>query len=189
MERLVIVPEETEIQWGRTLLARAAEIAQQVTAQNLGSVIGEIALHLAEKKGENSDPEIVLWGRAENQFQAAWTSLSPQAEIVNFALCKLDLGLVAEVFSTESARTLTEPLLQAPVFTNLGERRGKPVASMKGVPISVFGHCIGVLTRVVYEGELPPAGAENEVSKWGMIFAGFSELKILKMSLGMDAEP
>jgi hypothetical protein len=189
MERLVIVAEERETQWGRALLARGTEIARQITAQNIASVIGESGLHLAEKKDRNAESEIVLWGRSEGQFLAAWTSLDPQEEIVNFALCQAKAGLVAEVFSTESARSLAEPLLQAPVFTNLGERRGRPVARMRGVPISAFGQCIGVLTWVGYGPDAAlPSGEDHEVSKWALVFARFAELKILKLSLGMNSE-
>ena len=189
MERLVIVADEKDIQCGRSLLFRVTEIARQITAQNIASLIGERVLHHAEKKDQNSEAELVLWGRAEQHFLAAWTSVSPQSEIVDIALCQFDSGLVAEVFSTESARFLEEPLLQAPTFTNLGDRRGKPAMSMRGLPISVFGQCIGVLTWVEYGTQLSPPSDENdEASKWAMIFGRFSELKILKMCMGMDAE-
>lgn len=189
MERLVIVADDRETQWGRSLLTRGTEIARQITAQNIASVIGESGLRLAEKKDRNAGSEIVLWGKSQGQFLAAWTSLAPQEEIVNFALCHAGSGLVAEVFSTESARSQAEPLLQAQVFTNLGDRRGRPVAAMRGVPISAFGQCIGVLTWVGYGQDAAlPSGEDNEVSKWAMIFARFSELKILKLSLGMNSE-
>jgi hypothetical protein len=189
MERLVIVADERETQWGRTLLARGTEIARQITAQNVASVIGESGLRLAEKKDGNAGSEIVLWGKSEGQFLAAWTSLAPREEIVNFALCHANAGLVAEIFSTESARSLAEPLLQASVFTNLGERRGRPVTAMRGVPISAFGQCIGVLTWVAYGPDAAlPSGEDHTVSRWATVFARFSELKILKMSLGMASD-
>src|ERR1700730_18254863 len=110
MERLVIVAEEKDIQLGRSLLLRVTEIARQVTAQNIASLVGERMLRHAEKKDESLKSEIVLWGRADRHFLAAWTSVSPRSEIVEIALCQSDLGLVAEVFSTESARFLEEPL-------------------------------------------------------------------------------
>jgi hypothetical protein len=189
MERLVIVAEEKDIQWGRSLLLRVTEIARQVTAQNIASLMGERLLHHAEKKDKSLETEIVLWGRAEQNFLAAWTSVSPQSEIVDIALCQLDSGLVAEVFSTETARSLEEPLLQASSFTNLGDRRGKSVIAMRGLPITVFGQCIGVLTWVAYETQLSSSpGESNEVSELALIFGQFSELKILKMCLGMDPD-
>jgi hypothetical protein len=188
MERLVIVAEEKDSQFGKSLLLRMTEIARQITAQNIASLVGERMLHYAEKKDENLDSEIVLWGRADKHFLAAWTSLSPRSEIVEIALCQSDSGLVTEVFSTESARTLEEPLLQAPSFTNLGDRRGKPVFSMRGLPFSVFGQCLGVLTWVGYEPRSPALDDnDNEVSELAMIFGRLAELKMMNMCLGIDS--
>jgi hypothetical protein len=190
MERLVIVAEDKDLQWGRSLLLRAGEIARQIDAQNIASLIGERALHQAETNAEHPMPELVLWGRAGRQFLAAWTSVSPDSEVVAVAQCQSEGGLVAEVFAAGSSRFQQEPLLQAPSFTNLGDRRGTPVRSMRGLPISVFGQCIGVLTWVEYDTPSGPASEEDrDVSRWAMAFGRFSELKILKMCLGMDAEP
>jgi hypothetical protein len=189
MARLVIVADDRDIQYGRSFRLRATEIARQITAQNIASLIGERVLLHAEKKSENSEAELVLWGRAEQHFLAAWSSVSPQSEIVDIARCPLESGLVAEVFSTQSARFQEEPLLQAGIFTNLGDRRGKRVVSMRGLPILVFGECIGVLTWVKYGTEASSPSDENdEVAKWAMIFGRSSELKILKMCMGLESE-
>jgi hypothetical protein len=189
MERLVIVAEEQHVQWGNFLLLRVTQIAGQVNAQNIASLIGERVLLYAEKKDENLESEIVLWARADEHFSAAWTSVSPRSEIVEIAQCQSDLGLVAEIFATESARSMGEPLLQASSFTNLGERRGKPVTAMRGLPILAFGRCIGVLTWVGY-GEQPvvPFDESNKISELAMIFGRVSELKILKTCLGMEVD-
>jgi hypothetical protein len=186
MERLIIVPDEKEGPTSRLLAAKAAQIAGQITAQNLASVIGEIGLHLGVKQKAHSDAEIVLWGRADENFLAVWTSHLPVSEVVEVATCQGSSGLVAEVFATETSRSQAEPILQATVWTNLGDRRGRQITAMRGVPLSVFGHGVGVLTWVGY-GEAE-ATAEDEISKLAVVFSRFSELKILKMLLAMEVD-
>ena len=88
MKRLVIVAGDKESQAGRALLVRASEIAGQVTAQNIASVLGEEALSLGKPRGAtDASSEIILWGRAEGRLTAARTSLSPQEEVVPHATC------------------------------------------------------------------------------------------------------
>jgi hypothetical protein len=189
MERLVIVANDQDVQWGRSLRLRITQIAQQITAQMLVSLIGERVLHYAETDDKDFVSELVLWGRAEQQYLAAWTSAAPRSDIVESVQCRLDQGLVAEIFSTASTRAQDEPILQASSFTDLGERRGRQVKSMRGLPISVFGQCIAVLTWVGYEAPASSTLDENsEVSRWALTFTRLSELKIMKLCLGMDTD-
>jgi hypothetical protein len=181
MERLIVVPDEKDAPLLLDLQARIARIAAQVTAENLCSVIGEVGLRLAVNKAPDS--ETILWGRAEGKFPAAWTSLAPESAVVGTGMCQASSGLVAEVFSTETARAHAEPLLQAAEWTNLGDLRSRDIVSMRGVPVSVFGRCVGVLTRVFYE-DAASAG-EDDIARQAAIFGRFSELRILKMCIGM----
>jgi hypothetical protein len=155
----------------------------------LASLIGERSLHHAETEDKDFDFELVLWGRSDQQYLAAWTSAEPRADVVELVQCRSDLGLVAEIFTTPSARALEEPILQASSFTDLGDRRGRRIKAMRGVPITVFGQCIAVLTWVGYETQLPSAPDENnDVSKWALMFTRLAELKIIKLCLGMEAD-
>lgn len=187
MERIVIVPSERNSQFGRELSAQASSIVEQITAQNIASVIGEAMFRLAANAERRPPFEIVLWARSDLRLLAAWTSVSPHSDVVGIASWQTDSGLVAEIFATETSRSMSEPILQAAVYTNLGDCRGRQIASMHGVPILAFGHCMGVLTSVGYEVAVqdPPPGIENDVSKLSSLFGLFSELKIIKLCLGI----
>lgn len=185
MERLVIVPSEKNSQLGRELSVQTLAIAKQITSQNIASAIGNAMFQLAECNEKRPPFEIVLWARSDFRLLAAWTSVAPQSDVVGKASWQTDSGLVAEIFATETSRSMTEPILQAPMFTNLGECRGRRIVTMRGVPILVFGHCIGVLTSVGYEAGVPepPTGIENDVSKLSTLFSTFSEWRIIKICL------
>jgi len=189
MERLVIVADDKRMEWGSFLQYRTTEIAGQITARNIASLIGEGTLRWAERPTEKWSTEFVLWARDGERLTAAWTSVSPAPEIVGVSHCNVALGLVAEVLLTESARSQEEPRLQAPGFTDLGRLRAMPVKSMLGCPVMVFGRCIGVLTWVEY---VAPAGSSldqnHDAAHWALTFGRFSELRILKMCLGMNAD-
>ncbi len=188
MARLVISPEDSDIRFGRELGERFGKIATEINATNITSLLGDAVINLAEKAADASLTEVILWATLDDKFRAAWTSTPPQADIVQVAVCESHVGLVAEVFSSRSSRSMEEPLLQASNFTNLSERRGKCVVSMQGLPVLFFDRCIGVLTEVRYETS-PPATADGakQIGQLATIFGRSAELNVLKMCLGLDA--
>jgi hypothetical protein len=185
MKRLVIVPEAGTIDAGKLLQLQLRKIAQGITAEQLGGLIDESILRLARALQRDGDHEYILWGRKDDQFEVAWASGDRPDEIVGTAVCKFESGLVAEVYSSRSGRRAQEPSLQASLFTNLGERRGKAISIMVGLPVFVAEVCVGVLTWVIYN---PEAGAEGvskaKESDLAAIMELSVELKIMKMCLG-----
>ncbi len=184
MKRLVIVPEPGNVELGKVLQLQMRKIALGLTAEQLGGLIDDCVLHLA-RAIQGGGREYILWGRKDDQFEVAWASGDRPDEIVGTAVCNPDLGLVAEVFASRSGSRAREPHLQASQFTNLGERRGKEIAMMVGLPIFLAESCVGVVTSVLYEINPEAEGASDTGdSDLAAIIELSAELRLLKMCLG-----
>jgi hypothetical protein len=152
MNRLVIVPDEKFEPLVLDLKTRMVALAKELRSEHLTELVGVEAVHLLRDAAlSEKHCEVLVWGRSERAYIAAWTS-SVQNTQQTFGEVTADgsRGLLHQVFESNRADSKSAEELNASVWTNLEAKRGRIIGSMVAHPIVLFRRCVAVLTVVRY---------------------------------------
>ena len=141
MNRLLIIPDEKFEPLVLSLNPVTPAIADEVQAENLASLMGErsrrVLLGIADAEKQQ---ELLLWARSDRGYAVVWTSLPPESEVIGTAMADQDTGFINRVFSSGRSDVETGEHLQAALWTNLQQKRGRVLYSMAASPVSLFGN-------------------------------------------------
>jgi hypothetical protein len=189
MERLVIVPDEQVDRFA--LQARLRAIAGEVKAENLAYLMGEQSARVVLNGMHPSErQEVLVWGRSERSFLAAWTSLTPLEEVAGALASDNEEGLVSQVFESSQTVVQNDDELRGATWTNLTEIRGRAIRSMAGSPVTLFGRPTAVLTLVEYrEGDTPGSLTFDDAARLtrvALLLARLLEDRLIRAALGLE---
>jgi hypothetical protein len=192
MNRLVIVPDERLEPLVHILKGRVAAVASEVKSEHFGSLMTEQCRRtLLGFVRNRKEQELLLWGCSDGVFRVAWTSLSPQSEVLNIVTAARDGGLPARVCASASAFTQTADELQAATWTNLEERRGRALQNLAASPVILFHKCAAVLSLASYRSEegpqLSPETDLSDLLEISWLLARLLEDRLLRSCLGMES--
>jgi len=193
MSALVIVPDETLNPLALLLKARISAIAAVLGATQLAEVCGNLGQRVVKRLLQPApEQEILLWGRVESGgFTVAWSSLTPEDEVVQIATAAADFGMISEVFASGRATILSTPELQSDSWSNLEQRRGRALTGMAAAPVFLFSECPAVLSVATYHSNTSPAHSPREslaaLSDAAMVLSRLMEDFMIRACVGFEA--
>ncbi len=186
MERLIIIPEDSVESAEKRLKLR--KITNKINGKNIQKLISEDILLLIKELNQTNLTEIIVWGKSDLGFEAAWIASNENNDLEYKATCDSDKGLVSDVFSSDNTRILSEPELCLEEWSNLGNLiMNHQINSMIGKPILVFNVTVGVLTLVEYKNNPSINNSlQNLFSALNNLIGSSIELYVVKNMLGLQ---
>ena len=154
MSRLTIVPDERFQPLSHALKALLASIPEDLNADNLGETAGEQLFDFLRSYNlPEPDQEIVVWAKADRSYEAIWSSMDPEDEVVGMVTADLSEGLVSRVFQSGHSALQIRDEADSSSWTNLEARRGRKARVFFASPITFFDKVIAVITLCDYRAE------------------------------------
>jgi len=182
MNRLVILPDETLEPHVARLRMRIESVARDLGPDNLADLLDPVAAEVFRTVCAPADCEMVLWSRAEGYYSAVWSIPEDLAARVT---ADVSAGLVSMVAESTRGAWQSEPELRVVDWTNLVRLRGREPVAMAGVPVTIAGKVVGVLSLVDFSG-VTDEGVLRPLAHATEIFARLAEDRILRCCIGLE---